>query len=214
MRILAPVIGQELGEQVDQLLLETFQNLFAMALSVSQARQLRFRLSRGGLGLRARGGCASSVAFLGSWGQAASTVFRFTGWAPVLTGNVDPISNALLQAGREVQAAAGSPLPVDVTAQDFWDCARGYSTVRLQNTLHKSIEKAAVDQWLAGAGAEARANLHSCSGWGAGVALIRCPTERALQFSDLEFRSAVAERLLVPRVPEGRCPRVFSTGAT
>ena len=44
--------------------------------------------------------------------------------------------------------------------------------------------------------------------------MIRCPTERLLQLSDQEFRSAVAERLLVPRVPEGRCPRVFSTGAT
>ena len=96
---------------------------------------------------------------------------------------------------------SANKLTIDVAAQDFWDCARGFSTGRLQNILHKATEKAAVDRWLAGAEAEARANLHSCSGWGAGVALIRCPTERLLQLSDQEFRSAVAERLLVPRVP-------------
>ena len=52
----------------------------------------------------------------------------------------------------------------------------------------------------------------SSSGWGAGVALVRPPTERVLQLSDADVRVAVCERLGVPLADTERCTFVSRTG--
>ena len=52
----------------------------------------------------------------------------------------------------------------------------------------------------------------SSSGWGAGAALLRPPTERVLRLSDAEVRIAVCERLSVDVCPRSVCPHVSQAG--
>ena len=80
--------------------------------------------------------------------------------------------------------------------------------------LGRAVALAEVSRWLGDADAEACANLHCGSGWSAGSALLRCPSERLFRFADSDFRAIMAERLLIPRLPEGRCSRSFRSGVT
>ena len=63
--------------------------------------------------------------------------------------------------------------------------------------------------WLEEGSVADQARLHTHSGWAAGAALLRCPTERALRLMDDDVRIAIKERLGVPRMPPGTCSRVF-----
>eukprot|EP00973_Karenia_brevis_P092350 12412030-Karenia_brevis.AAC.1 len=65
----------------------------------------------------------------------------------------------------------------------------------LQRRLRHALEASAQDAWWASAPADLAAMAGSCSGWGAGAALLRPPTERVLQLSDADVRVAVCERL-------------------
>ena len=52
----------------------------------------------------------------------------------------------------------------------------------------------------------------SCSGWGAGAALLRPPTERLLQIPDADMRIAVCERLSIPLAGDEVCAHVSRAG--
>ena len=82
----------------------------------------------------------------------------------------------------------------------------------LQRTLRRLLEDAERDQWWVSAPAELAAMSASSSGWGAGVALLRRPTERLLQLSDADVRIAVCERLCVDLTAAGECSYTSRAG--
>ena len=59
---------------------------------------------------------------------------------------------------------------------------------------------------------ELAAMAASCSGWGAGAALLRVPTERVLQVPDADLRVAVCERLGIDVSGHGGCEHVSRAG--
>ena len=66
-RMVAPGVSAPLAESVDQLLLETTQQLFGFELDAARAAQAQRRIGDGGLGLRRRGGQYAAAAWLASW---------------------------------------------------------------------------------------------------------------------------------------------------
>ena len=82
----------------------------------------------------------------------------------------------------------------------------------LQRSLRHSLEEAAREEWWASVPADLAAMAASSSGWGAGAALLRAPTERVLQLPDGDVRIAVCERLAVQVAGTGECTHVSRMG--
>ena len=82
----------------------------------------------------------------------------------------------------------------------------------LQKGLRRSLENAAREQWWASVPADVAAMAASSSGWAAGAALLRPPTERVLQMPDFVVRIAVCERLCIDTAGYDHCSHVSRTG--
>ena len=81
LRHVPQAISASFAPRVDQLLLETFQTILGAQLNASQAEQVQFPLSLGGVGLLARSGAFSAAAYVGSWALVYHRVVDATGWS-------------------------------------------------------------------------------------------------------------------------------------
>ena len=79
----------------------------------------------------------------------------------------------------------------------FWARAKASPPRKVQHAIRVNLLKGAREAWLADGTLQDRARLHTHSGWAAGAALLRCPTERALRLLDDDVRVAIKERLHV-----------------
>ena len=94
----------------------------------------------------------------------------------------------------------------------MWELVRQTPVVKLQRQLGRALRSVERGGWVLRGPVEGRARLHTCSGWGAGAAILRCPTEQALQVPDADLRVAVCERLGVPRCSDVCCAVRFRSG--
>ena len=92
---------------------------------------------------------------------------------------------------------------------EFWRQVRSVPLRGLQHRLADQLLTNLRHAWLREASVEEAARLGTHSGWSAGAAILRCPTERLLRLSDSDLRIAVRERLGVARAGPGQCLRVF-----
>jgi hypothetical protein len=168
-------------------------------------------LNEGGLGLRARGGAHAAAAYVGSWALVYHRVASTLGWCFPECGAEGP--EAL--PGRFVwdslrtcseHGAADAALLMDPS---WWEAALLGPVQKIQRALGRSLRQRARQLWIAGASPKQKARLHMHSGWGAGAALARCPTEIALRLPDEAVRVELCQRLGVPLCRPGRCGRRF-----
>ena len=212
LRHLPPAASATLASNIDQLILETFQRMFEVRLSTAQAEQVSFSLAEGGLGLRARGRGCELGAFLGSWALVYHKITATLGWR--FSGDHAPLGStfARVREAAEAAVAAGAPSAAQLLDVTWWDAASAEPVPRLQASLARPIRARCREAWLARASPKGRARLHTHSGWGAAVALHRCPTELALRLPDDAVRVAVCERLGLPLCKPGRCGLRFASG--
>ena len=172
------------------------------------------RIADGGLGLRRRGGPHAAASWLASWAQCYSAVVASTSWTVLPSLEAAPsgtVSASIHQAAQQVIAhgARGAQCFLDANA---WRALSHMPAKGLQRSLRRSLEQAARHRWWCSASTEVAAMAASCSGWGAGAALLRPPTERALQLSDADLRIAVCERLSVDLADDSSCMHVSRAG--
>ena len=82
----------------------------------------------------------------------------------------------------------------------------------MQRLLSRGVMLAERGRWISTATDVAAATLHSHSGWAAGAALLRPPTERLLQLPGFAVQVAVRERLGLSLTSEAFCPHVAGSG--
>jgi len=151
------------------------------------------------------------AAYLASWAQTYAEVSNITGCAlPEDLSRAPPgsVGHSLWLAAQEV-GAVGSEGLGDMSRREFWSRAGASPLRKVQQKLRSNLQRGDRQAWLAEAAVEDQARLHTHSGWAAGSALLRPPTERALRLLDDDVRIAVKERLGVPIMPVGVCSRVF-----
>ena len=216
LRHLPPLVGSEVGSNIDQLLLESFQSVFSVLLSTRQATQLTFSLAAGGLNLRARGGAHAAAAYVGSWALVYHKVASTLNWCFPECGIEGPTFYPAKHVweGLQMLEEAGSLTAPLLADPSWWEAALRGPVAKVQRTLARELRQSSRDAWLVRASPKQKANLHMHSGWGAGVALMRCPTEFALRLPDEAVRLAVCERLGLPRSRRGVCGLRFLSGRT
>ena len=195
-------------------MLETFQSIFGSRLNAVQVEQAQFPLSAGGVGLLARSGALAAAAYVGSWALVYHRVAAATGWSlPAEPSGILPgiIARTLYGASLTTQAA-GATSASHLLDPSWWEAARTKQVAHVQRALAKEVRAHQRECWLQRVPRRAAANLHSHSGWGAGSALLRCPTELALRLDDSCVCNAFWERLGVGLTNDARCPRRFRCG--
>ena len=214
LRHLPPAFSVSFAPRVDQLLLETLQTILGVRLNASQARQIQFTLSEGGVGLLARSGAPAAAAYVGSWALVYHRVAAATGWSlpsdPANTPN-GSIAHALHDAIQIVHEA-GAEVARNLLEPPWWAAALHEGVPHVQRTISRALRSHARNTWLAQVSRRRAANLLSHSGWGAGAALSRCPTEQALRLDDTCVRVALCERLGLRLASNARCNRRFRSG--
>ena len=165
-----------------------------------QATQMRWRVREGGLGLRARSGAYAAASWIASWAQCYHTVTWATAWQISQHFSAAPpgsLGSLLFTAVEEIYGAGGR-IVEPLLAGNGWRGLADESLRGLQKGLRHLLDKTQQDGWWTRASSDQAAMAGSCSGWGAGVVLLRAPTERILQISDIDLRIAICERLKVP----------------
>jgi hypothetical protein len=99
-----------------------------------------------------------------------------------------------------------------MTDLSWWGAASRTPVHKIHASLARAIRARQRGTWLERARPSAAARLHTHSGWGSAVALLRCPTELALRVPDDAVRTAVCEGLGLPLCAPGRCGMRFSSG--
>ena len=213
LRMVPPGVSGELAGSVDQLLLECTNQLFGFELDPARAAQIQWRLGDGGLGIRRRGGPHASAAWLASWAQCYEGVRRGTSWEITSLAEAAPgsLSDRIRRAAEDVRdhGARGAETLLDV---GLWRSFARRPAPGLQRSLRHALETASRDAWWATVPTELAAMAGSGSGWCAGAALLRPPTERLLQLPDRDVRIAVCERLCVDLAGQQECEHVSRTG--
>ena len=166
LRHLPPRVTARFGSQVDQLLLETFNNLVSLKVTPAQAEQVQMRVPDGGMGLRARSGPQAAAAYLGSWALCAAGVAEATGISLVAL----PALFADLTAAALQVAEAGGQAAASLVTPQGWQDWLDDPAEKVQRMLSRQVHAASRQRWLAAASVEAVAGLHTASGWGAGAA--------------------------------------------
>ena len=162
----------------------------------------------------ARSGAFAAAAYIGSWALVYHRVAAATGWSlPESLASAPPHTTAhhLFSAIQTTQAA-GADSAQHLLDPAWWPAARNGQVNHVQRTLAKELRAHSRELWLAHVPRRAAANLHSHSAWGAGAALLRCPTELALCLDDTCVRVALCERLGVRLTSNARCRRRFRSG--
>ena len=121
------------------------------------------------------------------------------------------VTELIRQAGERVVngGARSADLLLDTA---MWRSFARESPRGLQRGLRHALEASARDQWWATVPPELAAMAASSSGWSAGAALLRPPTERVFQLPDADVRIAVCERLCVDLAGLDDCAHVSRAG--
>eukprot|EP00973_Karenia_brevis_P054971 7643128-Karenia_brevis.AAC.1 len=121
-RMVHPGVTGPLAESVDQLLLETINQLFGFELDSARAALMQRRLGDGGLGLRRRGGPFAAAAWLASWGQCYKAVHEGTSWQIAMPLSEAPAGSLsqLIQGAAELVRDSGARSAERMLDFDMW----------------------------------------------------------------------------------------------
>ena len=98
------------------------------------------------------------------------------------TGNRSEKMSSRISSPQAELFAAGA-LTADPLGEGFWEDMRAHGKITQAKLSHR-LEDTRRDAWLEAASVAEAARLHTSSSWGAGSALLRCPTDRVLTIAD------------------------------
>ena len=115
------------------------------------------------------------------------------------------LPGCFLWDGLRMYAENGSKAAPLLMDPSWWEAALHGPVPKVQRELGRELRRWSRQHWLATATSKQKARLHMHSGWGAGAALARCPTEVALRLPDEGVRVELCECLGVPLCHPGCC---------
>ena len=194
LRSVAPSLIRDAANDRDVNVLRCFESIVGFQLNSIQARQLEFRIAKGGFGLQSATQ-RSHQAFLGAWALTLSVL-------PRRLPSLIPDSSIFLEASpslldghvhHSLDVLRNSYLAISETLPYLSSLAERPS--KLQSRLTRVSSAADFDEFIQSLNRRDKARLRSCSGAESGLWLDAVRSSQHLMFSNAEFQLACLLRL-------------------